>query len=276
MDPQDKTPLQIRPYKLAFEERRVAAKIIEQLVRRSHHAPAFWLGGAGLFGAQTQWRLALGHRPSTFKPEVQRLEDAAPAGYWRRFPKAGQFGAFLCDGYHEGYLECAFLFKITQLHSFYPLQHWLDRISASYANGFKELAGHLCALCELVFPLQDFTEFLQCFLDNLCIFCKDFKALLPALDKILECIIFSNFQFASAKIALSARMAWRWRKWIIWGIQFLKGECELTSKKKSEAAVRKLTPPTCFKELQSLIELFSDFKSFILDFSKIAPVGRHA
>jgi hypothetical protein len=41
IDPLDKTPVQIRPYKLAFEEQREAAKIIEQLLKekaiaRSH------------------------------------------------------------------------------------------------------------------------------------------------------------------------------------------------------------------------------------------------
>ena len=41
------------------------------------------------------------------------------------------------------------------------------------------------------------------------------------------------------------------------------------SKKKS-AAVRKLTPPATFKELQSLIGLFSYFRSFIFNYSKIA------
>jgi hypothetical protein len=49
IDPMDKTPVQIWPYKLAFEEQREAAKIIEQLskekaIARSHSvwaAPAF-------------------------------------------------------------------------------------------------------------------------------------------------------------------------------------------------------------------------------------------
>jgi hypothetical protein len=49
IDPLNKTPVQIRPYKLAFEEQREAAKIIEQLLKekaiaRSHSdwaAPAF-------------------------------------------------------------------------------------------------------------------------------------------------------------------------------------------------------------------------------------------
>jgi hypothetical protein len=62
----DKTPVQIRPYKLAFEEQREAAKIIEQLLKekaiaRSHSdwaAPAFLVpkpnGG---------WRLVTALRP---------------------------------------------------------------------------------------------------------------------------------------------------------------------------------------------------------------------
>jgi hypothetical protein len=37
IDPLDKTAVQIRPYKLAFEEQREAAKIIEQLFKREGH-----------------------------------------------------------------------------------------------------------------------------------------------------------------------------------------------------------------------------------------------
>jgi hypothetical protein len=33
IDPLDKTPIQVRPYKLAFEEQREAAKIIEHLLK---------------------------------------------------------------------------------------------------------------------------------------------------------------------------------------------------------------------------------------------------
>jgi hypothetical protein len=56
--------------------------------------------------------------------------------------------------------------------------------------GLKNSPATFARLCELVFPLQDFKEFLQCFLDDLCIFCKeDTKILLPALDKVLERII---------------------------------------------------------------------------------------
>jgi hypothetical protein len=51
--------------------------------------------------------------------------------------------------------------------------------------GLKTSPATFAQLCKLVFPSQDFKEFLQFFLDDLCIFCKDFKALLPALDKVL-------------------------------------------------------------------------------------------
>jgi hypothetical protein len=52
--------------------------------------------------------------------------------------------------------------------------------------GLKNSPATFVRLCKLVFPLQDFKEFLECFLDDLCIFCKDFKSLVTALDKVLE------------------------------------------------------------------------------------------
>jgi hypothetical protein len=59
-----------------------ASKITEQLLKRKprHCALAFGVGGAGFLGAKTQRGLATGHKSSTFKPTLQRLEDAAP-GY---------------------------------------------------------------------------------------------------------------------------------------------------------------------------------------------------
>lgn len=76
IDPLDKIPFQIRPYKLAFEEQREAVKIIEQLLKekaiaRSHldwAAPAFLVPKP-----KGAWRLS---RIFVFKSEVQRLEDA--------------------------------------------------------------------------------------------------------------------------------------------------------------------------------------------------------
>jgi hypothetical protein len=60
IDPMDKTPVQIRPYKLVFDEQREAAKIIKQLLKekaiaRSHSdwaAPAFLV-----LKANGGWRL---------------------------------------------------------------------------------------------------------------------------------------------------------------------------------------------------------------------------
>jgi hypothetical protein len=83
IDPLDKTPVQIRPYKLAFEEQREAAKIIEQLLKekaiaRSHSdwaSPAFLVpkpnGG---------WRLVtdlwlLNQRCRDWKMPLPAIED---------------------------------------------------------------------------------------------------------------------------------------------------------------------------------------------------------
>jgi hypothetical protein len=84
--------------------------------------------------------------------------------------------------------------------------------------GLKNLPATFARLCELVFPSQDFKEFLQCFLDDLCIFCKDFKALLPALDKV-------SWSGSSSPILNCTRASpiWLWRRSTIWGIPSLKG-----------------------------------------------------
>jgi hypothetical protein len=83
IDPLDKTPVQIRPYKLAFEEQREAAKIIEQLLKekaiaRSHSdwaAPAFLVtkpnGGWRLV---TDLRL-LNQRCRDWKMPLPAIED---------------------------------------------------------------------------------------------------------------------------------------------------------------------------------------------------------
>ena len=113
IDPLDKTPVQIRPYKLAFEEQREAAKIIEQLLKekaiaRSHSdwaAPAFLVpkpnGG---------WRLVTDLR--FIKSKMPRLEDAA-SSYRGCLSEAGRLGALLRYGHHEGLLECAHLSRVA-------------------------------------------------------------------------------------------------------------------------------------------------------------------
>jgi hypothetical protein len=69
--------------------------------------------------------------------------------------------------------------------------------------GLKNSPATFARLCELVFPSQDFRDFLQCFLDDLCIFCRDFKSLVKALDKVLERIIFANSRLHPRKSHLA-------------------------------------------------------------------------
>jgi hypothetical protein len=125
--------------------------------------------------------------------------------------------------------------------------------------GLNNSPATFAGLCELVFPSQDFKECLQCFLDDLCIFCKDFKTLLPALDKVLQRIIFANLKLHPHKSHLAVEEV------DYLGHTIFKGGVRVS--KKTSAAVRKLTS---FKEPQSLIGLFSYFRSFIFKFSKIA------
>jgi hypothetical protein len=128
--------------------------------------------------------------------------------------------------------------------------------------GLKNSPATFVRLCKLVFPREDFKIFLQCFLDDLCVFCKDFKELLPALDKVLERIIFANLKLHPQKSHLAVE------KVDYLGHTIFKGGVKV-SKKKSKA-VRALLPPRTFNELQKLIGVFQYFRTFISKFSKIA------
>jgi hypothetical protein len=86
--------------------------------------------------------------------------------------------------------------------------------------------------------------------------------LIRALDKVLERIIFANLKLHPRKSHLAVEEV------DYLGHTISKGGVRVSKKKL--AAVRKLTPPTNFKELQSLIGLFSYFWTLIANFSKIA------
>jgi hypothetical protein len=261
IDPLDKTLVQIRPYKLAFEEQREAAKIIEQplkekAIARSNSdwaAPAFLVpkpnGGWRLV---TDLRL-LNQRCRDWKMPLPAIEDV--------FQKLGESELFCVMDITKGFWNVpispesrkytAFTLRNIGLFEYLVMPMGLKNSPATFAR-----------LCELVFPSQDFKDFLQCFLDDLCIFCRDFKSLVRALDKVLERIIFANLKLHPRKSHLAVEEV------DYLGHTIFKGGVRV-SKKKS-AAVRKLTPPTSFKELQSLIGLFSYFRTFIANFSKIA------
>jgi hypothetical protein len=99
-------------------------------------------------------------------------------------------------------------------------------------------------------------------LNDLCVFCKGFKELLSALDKVFERIIFANLKLHPRKFHLVVEEV------DYLGHTIVKGGVKV-SKKKSKA-VSALLPPRTFNELQKLIGVFSYFRTFIPNFSKIA------
>jgi hypothetical protein len=127
--------------------------------------------------------------------------------------------------------------------------------------GLKNSPATFVRLCESVFPPEDFKTFRQCFLDDLCVFCKDFKELLPALDKVLKRIIFKS-QIATPKISSGSGRG------ELLGSHHLQRGSE--SQKEKSRAERALLPPRTFNKLQKLTGVFQYFKTFIPNYLKIA------
>jgi hypothetical protein len=85
---------------------------------------------------------------------------------------------------------------------------------------------------------------------------------LPALDKVLERIIFANLKLHPRKSHLAME------KVDYLGHTIFKRGVKV--RKKKSKAVRALLPPRTFNELQKLIGVFQYFQTFIPNFSKIA------
>jgi hypothetical protein len=190
IDPMDTTPVRFRPYKLLFEEQREAAKIIDQLLKekaiaRPHSdwaAPAFLVpkpeGG---------WRLVtdlriFNSRCRNWKMPLPAIEDV--------FQKLGDAGLFCVMDITKGFWNVP-ISKSSHKYTAFTLQNIGLFKYLVMPMGLKNLPTTFVRLCELVFPPEDFKTFLQCFLDDLCRFCKGFKELLSALDKVFMRIIFA-------------------------------------------------------------------------------------
>jgi hypothetical protein len=261
IDPTDTTPVQIRPYKLSFEEQREAAKIVEQLLKekaiarsRSHWAaPAFLVPKPG-----GGWRLVtnlriLNSRCRDWKMPLPAIEDV--------FQKLGDAGLFCVMDITKGFWNVP-ISESSRKYTAFTLRNIGLFEYLVMPMGLKNSPATFVRLCQLVFPREDFKTFLQCFLDDLCVFCKGFEELLPALDKVLARVIFANLKLHPRESHLAVEEV------DYLGHTIFKGGVKV-SKKKSKA-VRALLPPRTFKELQSLIGMFSYFRTFIRNFSKIA------
>jgi hypothetical protein len=239
VDPMDTTPVQIRPYKLSFEEQREAARIIEQLLKekaiaRSHSnwaAPAFLVPKPG-----GGWRLVtnlqiLNSRCRDWKMPLPAIEDV--------FQKLGDAGLFCVMDIIKGFWNVP-ISESSSKYTAFTLRNIGLFEYLVMPMGLKNLPATFVRLCELVFPPEDFKTFLQRFLDDLCVFCKGFKELLSALDKVFERTIFANLKLYPRKSHLAVEEV------DYLGHTIFTGGVKV-SKKKSKA-VSALLPPRTFNE----------------------------
>jgi hypothetical protein len=174
IDPMDTTPVQIRPYKLSFEEQREAAKIVEQLLKekaiaRSQSdwaAPAFLVPKPG-----GGWRLVtdlriLNSRCRDWKMPLPAIEDV--------FQKLGNAGLFCVMDITKGFWNVP-IAESSRKYTAFTLRNIGLFEYLVMPMGLKNSLATFVRLCELVFPPEDFKTFLQFFLDDLCVFCTDFK-----------------------------------------------------------------------------------------------------
>jgi hypothetical protein len=103
IDPMDTTPVQIRPYKLSFEEQRKAAKIVEQLLKEKAiarlqsdwAAPAFLVPKPGGGGRLVIDLRILNYRCHDWKMPLPAIEDV--------FQKLGNAGLFCVMDITKGF-----------------------------------------------------------------------------------------------------------------------------------------------------------------------------
>jgi hypothetical protein len=156
------------------------------------------------------------------------------------FQKLGDAGLFCVMDITKGFwnvpiLESSRKYTAFTLHNIRLFEYLVMPM------GLKNSPATFVRLCELVFPPENFKTFLQCFLDDLCVFCKGFKKLLSTLDKVFERIIFANLKLHPRKSHLAVEEV------DYLGHTIFKGGVKV-SKKKSKA-VSALLPPQTFTEL---------------------------
>jgi hypothetical protein len=165
IDPMDTTPVQIRPYKLSFEEQREAAKIVEQLLKekaiaRSQSdwaAPAFLVPKPASGGG---WRLVtdlriLKSRCPNWKMPLPAIEDV--------FQKLGNAGLFCVMDITKGFWNVPIAECLRKYTAFTLRNIGLFEYPVMPMGRLKNSPATFVWLCKLVFPPEDFKTFLQCF-----------------------------------------------------------------------------------------------------------------
>lgn len=263
IDLTDQKPVQFKPYKLSFHEQKEAIKIIEQLLREKSIAPSKsnWASPAFLIEKPNRpgfYRMvvdlrAVNSRCLDWKLPLPAIEDL--------LHKLGQSDRFCVMDITRGFWNVP-LSPESRKYTAFTLRNIGLFEYLVMPMGLKNAPATFVRLCELVFPKQEFDDFLQVFIDDLCCHALGISSLAEKLDKVLERVIWANLKLHPQKSSIA------FREVDYLGHTIFCGGYKVSPKK--AAAVHNLLPPSILKELQAVNGIFQYFRSFIKDFSKIA------
>jgi hypothetical protein len=257
------TPVKMKPYKLSFEEQKVAAEFIQRLLKEGQIVPSKspWSTSAFLVPKPKpgEYRLVCDYRrlnsqtrawsmPLPFMSDLQQQ-----LGQARFFAMMGITSGFYNVPMKREHREyTAFCFRNLGLFEWLVMPMGLKNSSATFTR-----------LQEIVFPPLEWSDILKVFIDDMCVFSKTLPEFKVYLDRVSKRLIWAGLKLCPSKCEFGSN-----------SVQFLGhviSDGKMTMSERKTEAIRKLLPPSNVKELQQVLGLFQYYRVFIPKFAHIAP-----
>jgi hypothetical protein len=242
------TPVKMKPYKLSFEEQKVAAEFIQPLLKEGQILPSKspWSTPAFLVPKPKpgEYRLVCDCRqlnlhtrawsmPLPFMSDLQ--QQLGQARFFAMMDITSGFYNVPMKREHREY--SAFCFRNLGLFEWLVMPMGLENLPATFTR-----------LQEIVFPPSEWSDILKVFIDDMCVFLKTLPELKVYLDRVLKRLIWAGLKLCPSKCEFGSN-----------SVQFqdhVISDGKMTMSERKTEAIRKLLPPSNVKELQQVLGLF--------------------